>query len=154
MKIINAIPKFGPDLSEEQVKNFLSSKLILQIATLDSKGDPCIHPVWYLFENEKLYVATSKKSKKVQNVMENNLVYYSIDDENVPYIGVKGKATVRLIEDVDSNLETAEKIILKYMGSLDNDLGRHIITQIKDGTEIIMELTPRFYSAWSFSNLL
>jgi len=154
MKIINAIPKFGPELSEIQVREFLNSKLNLQLATLDSKGEPCIHPVWYLFKNEKLYVATSKKSKKIKNVIKNPLVYYSIDDENMPYLGVKGKATVRFIEDINSNLEIAEEIILKYMGSLENDIGKHIIGQIKDGTEVIMELTPKFYSAWSFSNLV
>lgn len=152
MKIVNAIPGFGPELSEEQVKDFLNSKLNLQLATLDSKGEPIIHPVWYLFENKKLYVATPKKSKKAQNAMKNNLVYYSIDDENMPYKGVKGKATVRLLEDIDSNLEIAEKIILKYMGSLENDIGKFIIGQIKEGNEAILELTPKFYSAWSFGN--
>ena len=70
MKVVNAIPGFGPDLSEQQVKNFLeTSKLNLQIATIDSKGDPNIHPVWYLFENEKLYVATPKKSKKAEPLL-------------------------------------------------------------------------------------
>jgi nitroimidazol reductase NimA-like FMN-containing flavoprotein (pyridoxamine 5'-phosphate oxidase superfamily) len=152
MKIVNAIPGFGPELSEEQVKDFLNSKLNLQLATLDSKGEPSIHPVWYLFENQKLYVATPKKSKKAQNAMKNNLVYYSIDDENIPYKGVKGKATVRLLEDIDSNLKIAEKIILKYMGSLENDIGKFIIGQIKEGNEAIIELTPKFYSAWSFGN--
>ncbi|HLC24841.1 MAG TPA: pyridoxamine 5'-phosphate oxidase family protein [Nitrosopumilaceae archaeon] len=153
MKIINAIPGFGPQLSEQRVRDFLvNSKLNLQLATIDSKGEPAIHPVWYIFENEKLYVATPKKSKKAQNALKNNLIYYSIDDENMPYKGVKGKATVRLLESIDSNLNIAEKIILKYMGSLENDIGKFIISQIKEGNEAILEITPKYYSAWSFGN--
>lgn len=153
MKVINAIPGFGPDLSEQQVKNFLeTSKLNLQIATIDSKGDPNIHPVWYLFENEKLYVATPKKSKKAQNALKHHLVYYSIDDEKMPYKGVKGKGTVNLLEDIKTNLVIGEKIILKYTGSLESDIGKFIIEQIKNGNEAIMEITPKFYSAWSFGN--
>ena len=153
MKIVNAIPGFGPQLSEQRVRDFLvNSKLNLQLATIDSKGEPAIHPVWYIFENEKLYVATPKKSKKAQNALKNNLIYYSIDDENMPYKGVKGKATVRLLESIDSNLNIAEKIILKYMGSLENDIGKFIISQIKEGNEAILEITPKYYSAWSFGN--
>mgnify|MGYP002066391033 FL=1 len=153
MKVVNAIPGFGPDLSEQQVKNFLeTSKLNLQIATIDSKGDPNIHPVWYLFENEKLYVATPKKSKKAQNALKHHLVYYSIDDEKMPYKGVKGKGTVNLLDDIKTNLVIGEKIILKYTGSLESDIGKFIIEQIKNGDETIMEITPKFYSAWSFGN--
>jgi len=153
MKVVNAIPGFGPDLSEQQVKNFLeTSKLNLQIGTIDSKGDPNIHPVWYLFENEKLYVATPKKSKKAQNALKHNLVYYSIDDENFPYKGVKGKGTINLLEDIKTNLIIGEKIILKYTGSLESDIGKFIIEQIKNGNETILEITPKFYSAWSFGN--
>ena len=153
MKIVNAIPGFGPQLSEQRVRDFLvNSKLNLQLATIDSKGEPTIHPVWYIFENEKLYLATPKKSKKAQNALKNNLIYYSIDDENMPYKGVKGKGTVRLLEDINSNLTIAEKIILKYMGSLKNDIGLFIINQIKEGNEAILEITPKYYSAWSFGN--
>jgi nitroimidazol reductase NimA-like FMN-containing flavoprotein (pyridoxamine 5'-phosphate oxidase superfamily) len=153
MKIVNAIPGFGPQLSEKRVRDFLvNSKLNLQLATIDSKGEPTIHPVWYIFENEKMYVATPKKSKKAQNALKNNLIYYSIDDENMPYKGVKGKGKVRLLENIDSNLKIAEKIILKYMGSLENDIGKFIISQTKEGNEAILEITPRYYSAWSFGN--
>jgi len=153
MKIVNAIPGFGPQLSEQRVRDFLvNSKLNLQLGTIDSKGEPIIHPVWYIFENEKLYLATPKKSKKAQNALKNNLIYYSIDDENMPYKGVKGKGTVRLLEDIDSNLIIAEKIILKYMGSLENDIGQFIINQIKEGNEAILEIMPKYYSSWSFGN--
>lgn len=149
MKIINPIPGFGPQLSEQKVREFLeNSKLNLQLATLDSKEGPVIHPVWYIFENDKMYLATQKKSKKAQNAIKNNLVYYSIDDENVPYIGVKGKGKVRVLEDVDFNLVIAKKIILKYLSTLENDIGGHIIEQIKQGNEVILEISPLYYSAW------
>lgn len=152
VKIVNAIPGFGPDLSEQQVRDFLNSKLNLQLATVDSKGEPNIHPVWFVFDNEKLYLATPKKSKKAQNALSKNLVYYSIDDKNMPYKRVKGKGTVKLLEDIDSNLKIAEKIILKYTGSLESDIGKFIFAQTKEGSEAILEITPKYYSAWSFGS--
>ena len=150
MKIINAIPGFGPLLSKSQVIEFLSSKLNLQLGTIDEKGDPNINPVWFFYENEKIYLATSRQSKKAQNALRRNLVYFSIDDEKYPYKGVKGKGNIMALEDFDKKLAIAEKIIIKYMGNLENDIGKHIIGQIKNGNETVLEITPIFYSAWSF----
>jgi nitroimidazol reductase NimA-like FMN-containing flavoprotein (pyridoxamine 5'-phosphate oxidase superfamily) len=151
VKLVNAIPGFGPDLSEKQVRDFLeNSKLNLQLATIDAKGEPIIHPVWYLFENDKLYVATPKHSRKAQNASNDKMIYYSIDDEKLPYKGVKGKGTIKLLEDIQTNLHIAKKIILKYTGSLDSDIGKFIISQTIQGQEAILEITPKYYSAWSF----
>ncbi|HSB56336.1 MAG TPA: pyridoxamine 5'-phosphate oxidase family protein [Nitrosopumilaceae archaeon] len=151
MKIINALPGFSPLLTEQQVREFLlKSKLNLQLGTIDEKGEPNIHPIWYLFENDKLYFTTRKNSKKANNALRQNLVYFSIDDETFPYKGVKGKGTVKSLDDINSNLKTAEKIITKYMGGLENDIGRWIISEIRQGNESVLEISPKFFSAWSF----
>jgi len=151
MKILNAIPGSKP-LSEQQVRDFLvSAKLNLQLGTIDEKGEPNIHPIWYIFENDKIYVVTSKKSKKAKNSLRQKLVYFSIDDESFPYKGVKGKGNVKILEDMSSNIKIAEKIITKYMGSLENDLARWFLNEIKQGNEATLEISPKFYSAWSFA---
>ena len=142
----------GKSLSEQQVRDFLTrSKLNLQLGTIDEKGEPNIHPIWYIFEDDRIYVATSKKSKKAKNSLRQKLVYFSIDDESFPYKGVKGKGSVKPLEDIDSNIKIAEKIITKYMGNLENDLARWIINEIRQGNEAVLEISPKFYSAWSFA---
>ncbi len=152
MKIHNAIPGLSRPLTEEQVREFLvNSKLNLQLGTTDEKGEPNIHPIWYLFENERLYIMTPKKSKKARNALRQKLVYFSIDDETFPYKGVKGKADIKLLENTNSNIKIAEKIIIKYMRSLENDLARWIVAEIRQGNEAVLEINPRFYSAWSFA---
>jgi len=152
MKIVNAMPGLGRSLSEQQVRDFLAgSKLNLQLGTIDEKGEPNIHPIWYIFENDRIYVATSKKSKKAKNSLRQKLVYFSIDDESFPYKGVKGKGTVKSLEDINYNIKIAEKIITKYMGNLENDLAKWIINEIRQGNEAVLEINPKFYSAWSFA---
>ncbi|OLB89473.1 MAG: hypothetical protein AUH25_06925 [Thaumarchaeota archaeon 13_1_40CM_38_12] len=152
MKIVNAMPGLGKSLSEQQVRDFLArSKLNLQLGTIDEKGEPNIHPIWYIFENDRIYVATSKKSKKAKNSLRQKLVYFSIDDESFPYKGVKGKGTVKSLEDINYNVKIAEKIITKYMGNLENDLAKWIINEIMQGNEAVLEINPKFYSAWSFA---
>ena len=79
MKIVHGSPGFGSILTEEQTIKFLTEKkLNLLLGTVDKNGDPFIHPVWFLYENEKLYVETSKTSKKVQNIHHKNTVYFTI----------------------------------------------------------------------------
>ncbi len=153
MKIVHASPGFGSALTESQVTEFLSnSKLNLQLGTIDKNGEPNIHTVWYFYENDRLYIETSKTSKKVQNIKSNNTVYFCIDDEKIPYKGVRGKATVKILEEIDQILPFAEKICLKYTGSLDNEIAAFLLTGVKNGLSVVLEVSPKFYSTWDHSS--
>jgi hypothetical protein len=44
MKVVNATYEI-PGMTREEVERFLESKLNLQIATIDEKGEPNIQPV-------------------------------------------------------------------------------------------------------------
>jgi nitroimidazol reductase NimA-like FMN-containing flavoprotein (pyridoxamine 5'-phosphate oxidase superfamily) len=155
MRIFNASPGFGAPLTEEEVKDFLTnSKLNVHLGTVDENGDSNIHPVWYYFDNSnnKLYTETSKSSKKTDNLRRNNTVYYCIDEANPPYKGVRGKGKVRILEgDINHNIPIAEKIIVKYLGSLDNPIARSLIDGVKKGDSVILEITPSYYSTWDYS---
>ena len=91
----------------------------MQIATIDQEGYPTIQPLWFLYERAsgKIYVGTQKM--KVQNIQRNpDKIYFSIDDENYPYRGVKGKAIARISEDIQKNLSIIKEINMKYLGTL------------------------------------
>jgi general stress protein 26 len=92
MKIVNATSEI-PGMTREEVERFLESKLNLQLATNDEQDEPNIQPVWFYYDKtgEKLSITTSKLAKKTQNLRNKPIVYFSIDDENLPYKGVKGK---------------------------------------------------------------
>ena len=155
MRILNASPGFGTPLTEEEVKDFLTnSKLNVHLGTVDEKGHSNIHPIWYYFDssNNKLYTETSKSSKKTDNLRRNNTIYYCIDEPNPPYKGVRGKGKVRIHEgDINHNLPIAEKIIVKYLGSLDHPVARSLIDGVKKGHSVILEITPSYYSTWDYS---
>lgn len=78
MKILNALPSMGKPLSEEGVGKLLESKLNVQIATIDESGEPVIQPVWFYYDRQanKIYVETSKESKKVHNIRKKPSVYF------------------------------------------------------------------------------
>ena len=142
-----------PAMNEQEVINFLQSKLNLQLATIDENGDPNIQPVWFDYEkdSEKLHVMTSKMSNKVRNISSKPNVYFSIDDENFPYKGVKGKAIARIIGDHQKVVSMAEKINIKYLGTLEHPLAKMLMEFKQNGTEILLEISPKFFSTWDFA---
>tara|TARA_B100000745_G_scaffold271884_1_gene199518 strand:- start:1356 stop:1823 length:468 start_codon:yes stop_codon:yes gene_type:complete len=152
MKIVHASPGYGFKLTEEQTIEFLTNKkLNLLLGTVDKNGDPFIHPVWFLYENEKLYVETSNTSKKVQNIQHKNIVYFCIDEENLPYMGVRGKALVKVSIDVKDNIPVAERIMIKYTGNLENKVAKILMDGVRAGKSAILEINPVYYSTWDHS---
>ena len=154
MKIISAIPG-APPLNKEEVNKFLESQLLLQIGTIDDEGDPNIQPVWFDYDKdgEKLLVITPKVAKKVSNLRSKPNVYFSIDDENFPYKGVKGKGTAAIIEDPKITVPLGEKINMKYLGTLDNPIPKMILDSAKKGNHVVVEISPKFFSTWDFAKM-
>jgi general stress protein 26 len=153
LKVIQALPGMPKPVTETEVNNFLQSKLNIVIATIDEEGYPIIHPMWFLYDNDsgKVYIGTAKMTRKVQNIQRNpDKIYFSIDDENYPYKGVKGRAVARISEDIQKNLSIVEKINLKYLGTLEHPLAKRLVENTRNGIEVIIEITPKFFSAWDF----
>ena len=154
MKLIQAIPGMPSKVTEPEVQKFLENKLNMQLATIDPQGYPVIQPVWFYHDNNsgKLFTGTEKRARKVENIRANpDRIYFSIDDENFPYKGVKGRGEARISEDVQENLAVMEKINLKYLGTLDHPLAKRLMENARNGTEVVIEISPKFFSAWDFA---
>ena len=144
-------------VTETEVNDFLERKLNMQIATIDEEGNPMIQPVWFLYDKKsgKIYTATSKMSKKVQNIHRNpDKIYFSIDDENYPYKGVKGRGIATISQDIQNNLPIVEKINMKYLGTLEHPVANMIMENTRNGIEVVIEITPKFFSAWDFGKAM
>jgi nitroimidazol reductase NimA-like FMN-containing flavoprotein (pyridoxamine 5'-phosphate oxidase superfamily) len=151
MKIINAT-KEASGLTKEEIDKFLASKLMLQISTIDEQGEPNIQPVWFYHDKnrEKLLIITSKIAKKTQNLRNKPVLYFSIDDENFPYKGVKGKGLANIVEDPNRTVPEGDKISMKYLGTLDHPIAKMITEHSKKGENVLIEISPKFFSTWDF----
>jgi hypothetical protein len=90
-------------------------------------------------------------TKKVQNIYRNpDKIYFSIDEKNFPYRGVKGRGLASISENIDKNIAIIEKINLKYFGTLEHPFAKMLMENAKNGTEIVIEIAPKFFSAWDF----
>jgi general stress protein 26 len=154
LKILNANPGFGAPLNEQETKTFLmAGKLNVHLGTVDEKGDANIHPAWYFYDSStnKIFVETSKQSKKTYNLRKNENVYFCIDDPSPPYKGVRGKGNVKIHEDVNFNVPIAEKIMVKYLGNLEHPMAQALLDMQKKGQSVVLEINPKYYSTWDDS---
>jgi len=139
-------------MSKEEVDTFLEKKLNLQIGTIDDKGDPNIHPVWFNYDKdrEKFLIITPIATKKIKNLLNKPNVYFSVDDTNFPYKGVKGKGTATVVADPVRTVPETKKIYMKYLGTLDHPIPRMILESVQKGNHVIVEIDPKYYSTWDF----
>jgi len=150
VKIVKA-PAGGGSMTRSELEDFLSlGKYLLRIATVNHQGDPQIVPIWYHYENGKLYLMTGPNSRKVQNFKRKNRVYFSVDTEISPYKGAKGKATANIVKDNSKAIGIAEKIVGKYLGDPKSAMSQRYIGHVRDGTEIVVELEPEYFSVWDY----
>src|ERR687896_393691 len=143
MKVVTGSSEI-PGMTKEEVERFLESKLNLQIATIDEKGEPNIHPVWFYYDKneEKLFMTSSKLAKKTQNLQRKPTIYFSIDyenyDKNLPPRGVKGKGTATIVEgDPNRIIPQANRISMKYLSTLDHPVAKMITDGIKKGENVL-----------------
>ena len=158
MKVVTGSSEI-PGMTREEVERFLESKLNLQIATIDEKGEPNIHPVWFYYDkNEgKLFMTSSKLAKKTQNLRRKPTVYFSIDyenyDGNIPPKGVKGKGTATVTQDPNRIVPQADRINMKYLGTLDHPVAKMITDGAKKGEVVLVEINPEFFSTWDYGKM-
>jgi general stress protein 26 len=158
MKVVDATYEI-PGMTREEADIFLESKLNLQIATIDEKGEPNIQPVWFYYDKDqgKFLITTSKLAKKAQNLRRKPTVYFSIDyenyDGNLPPKGVKGKGTATIVEDPDIIVPQADRISMKYLGTLDHPVAKMITDGARKGEIVLVEISPKFFSTWDYSKM-
>jgi len=154
MKIINAYPGSPNEpMTGEETKNFISNtdnNLLIRIGLIDEKGEPNVIPLAYYIDeiSNKIYINTLKTTKKVNNLRKNNIIAFCIDEPKFPFKGVRGKGRVRIHEDVKHNIPIVKKFIMKSIGSLDHPIVKWLLPQTEKGDEVVLEITPNYYSTW------
>ncbi len=123
----------------------------MRLATVSAKSEPNIHPVWYHYASGKIYLMSDKETEKVRNIKHSKTVYFSVDTDAMPNKGVKGKGTASIMKDQKQAVSISEKIVGKYMGDINGKMAKGMIDAVRDGKEVLVEVTPHFFSTWDYT---
>ena len=142
----------GIGMTEAEALRFLSeSTSMIRLGTVDSEGDPNIHPAWFYFDvvSKKLYLFTWKDSKKARNVKMRRRVYFDVDDDRPPYKGVRGKAIARVVPNRAASVSLTQKILAKYIPD-SSPLTKSYLTEVEKGDSVVVEVSPLYFSTWDY----
>src|SRR5208282_644191 len=136
-------------MSEQESNNFLSNGRILRVASVGSDGTPHIAPIWYVYENGKFYVQTGPRSRKAQNIKANSKVAFSVDvgERFYDLKAVIGKGTARILTERKFNDEIGKRILLKYLGDLNDPAAK----QLANLEHIVIEIPPTTKTSLDYS---
>lgn len=102
-------------LSDELVRSLLEERHIASLATHNSDGSIHAVSVWYLFQENGIFVATSSRSRKARNLEVDTRVSLMIDSRDpAASYGANISGTAKLLTG-DSSREANARIHRKYL---------------------------------------
>jgi len=111
------------------VKVFLDNEWIACFATVDVHSRPHVVPVWFTYDEGKVYVQTDRKSVKVKNLSRKPCVALTVYNYRDEAVIIRGKA--RLIEDEAEFRKHTQAHIDKYNRLFNKARGTRGVEYIK-----------------------
>jgi general stress protein 26 len=127
---------------KDKIYEYLSSHYYLNLATVSPQGRPMAHTVAYVSKDAVIYFTTNKNTRKVQNIMHNPYVAYTVDEDDPDWfdmraLQVEGKASI--ITDENELREVGEIMVAKFPVAADMPPDPDIV-MIKIEPEVIYYL--------------
>jgi nitroimidazol reductase NimA-like FMN-containing flavoprotein (pyridoxamine 5'-phosphate oxidase superfamily) len=132
--------------SLDEVKNFMDRQRLASFVTVNPNNEPHVVPVFFTYENGKVYVQTDRKSVKVRNLLRNNNVSVAVYRGEEAVI-IRGKA--RIIDNEKEFIKRTQDHINKYRLKLDEQ-GRDSmgIPLFDKKVRCVIEVIPKRTMFW------
>lgn len=105
-------------MSADEIADFLGQGGTVQLALLGPDGYPDITPMWFVIEDDTLWMRTYGRSQKVVNARRDSRCCALIEtgDRYLELRGVQVTGDVEVVEDVDRICWVAARLMVKYEG--------------------------------------
>jgi len=129
-----------------EVQSFMNRERLATFATVGPNNEPHIVPVFFTYDDSKVYIQTDRKSVKVRNLVRNDSVAVAVYQGEEAVI-IRGKA--RLIDSNEEFVKRTQEHIDKYRLKLD-ECGRDSlgIPLFNGKVRCIIEVTPKRILFW------
>ena len=131
-----------PQMTKNQIDEFLSGKHLMKLATLSPDGYPYVNPVWFIYDGQTFTIGGRDKSEWVAYIKSDARVSFCIDTCELPYarVIIKGTAVIE-----DPAWISDGSFALKYLGDSE---GKKYSTGTKDNPRALVRITPEHWITW------
>ena len=126
--------------------DFLGLQRVAHVATADARGRPHVVPVCLIVEAGRLYFASGKTGRKVQNLRANPHVAVSADDYTEAWGGLRG-VVVSGVARVHARNATFRRVRRRLYAKYPQYPTE---AALGDGDSLVVEVVPRRVYAWGF----
>lgn len=124
------------------------TKIPIRLSCVMESGWPAVLSLWYLLEEGALFCATPENARVVSYLRAEPRCSFEVASDQPPYCGVRGRAIATI--DRERGEEILERLLLRYMGGLDNALARSLLR--RSGPEAAIRLDPQNFYTWNFTS--
>lgn len=118
----------------------------LRLGVETARG-PLIVPLWFVVEGDTLWCASQGDSLVVRALSATPRCAFDLSTNDMPYRGLRGRAVARC--DAERGGEMLERLLLRYLGSLQTPLARRLLA--RRASEVAIALSPTWETRWDFT---
>lgn len=126
-------------MSREEMESFLSEVRNIIVATIRRDGRPQMTPNWFVWQDGKFYISTTKTRVKYKNLKRDPRIQLTLDDaEKHRCLIVDGSAEI--LENIDEFIPYSRAIRAKHRGSPPDDAA--LRAELARDQRVIVKVTP------------
>lgn len=130
------------------IKEWLRESVIpIRVATSGKRG-PLVQSLWFMYQSGSLWCATQSGSAIAKRVNKNPVIGWEVSPDIPPYRGVRGRGTVKIIDDSATAAEILRKLISKY-GQSGTELESWLLSRV--ATEIALQIENLEVLSWDYT---
>ena len=136
----------------DAMRGVLEGRYYATLSTLNDEGSIHMTPVWYLFEDNCLFVQSNSTSRKAKNVTSRAEVSLMVDVRKLgseKWVSASGSAEI--IEGENSKSINA-KILRRYLTKAGLEDAR-VGPVFEAGDDITIKITPQTWRSWDMKTL-
>jgi PPOX class probable F420-dependent enzyme len=138
-------------MDSSQIQAFLDAPRHAIAAVVQPDGAPQLSPIWFLYENERLYFSTSLGSAKFRQLRRDPRIALCIDAGHPDARAVSISGTAELITDDSPERADLEWRILRRYHESDEDAHRWEASVAAEGPNVLVAVSPERILGWDYN---
>lgn len=128
-------------MTKAQIDAFLAPPRHAIVATNRADGPPQVTPVWYLYEEDRMYISAGAGTVKVQHLRRDPQVTICVDGghPDARYVILQGAVTI--LEPSDPLQEQMRWRIIRHYHATEEEARRYYAS-MRDFVSVLIVLTP------------
>lgn len=140
----------APAMTDDEIISFFEKVVFARLGTLNEDGTVHIAPVYFIYQDGQIIMATQEPSRKIRNIKRNNNVSVLIDTTEIPFRGVLvyGKAEL----DYEDIICKRIAIFKRRPWASSRDEGEAYARKLSDKWDcVIIRVTPEHIASFDYS---